>query len=240
MSEGLATLTAWERWEMASIATPLPQQPAATVEEPAAPARPPVVVPVFAPIEPVRLFDEAELDRLRDQARCTGAAEGRAQGLAEGRIEGREAGLAEMQAQAERLRALAQGLPAALRCAERALAQDVLALAFEIGRQLAGAALKTEPGCVLAAVRDMLATEPAMTGAPRLLLHPGDAAVVREHLGPELQEAGWTVQPEPTLTPGGALVRSASGELDATVETRAQRVQAALGCRLRVPAPDHG
>jgi flagellar assembly protein FliH len=231
MSSRAATLSAWERWEMASIAAP-------ANEDVVAPAEPPAP-PVLVPIEPVRLFDEAELGRLHEQARLAGAAEGRAQGLAQGRIEGRQAGLVEMQAEAERLLALAQSLPVALRGAERALADSVLALAFELGRQLAGAALKADPDCVLAVVRDLLASEPAAAGTPRLLLHPEDAALVREHLGPELQEAGWSVQPDPALTRGGCLVRSGNGELDATVETRAQRVEAALACRLRAPAPDH-
>lgn len=234
MSSRPATLTAWQRWEMAAFSAPANEEIA-----PSAPP-PPAAAPVLTPIEPVRLFDEAELERLREEARRAGAAEGRAQGLAQGRIEGREAGLAEMQEQAAQLLALAQSLPAAVREAERSLAGSVLALALELGRQLAGAALKADPECVLAVVRDLLAAEPGLTGAPRLLLHPDDAALVRDQLGPELQDAGWTVQADASLTRGGCLVRAASGELDATVETRQQRVEAALACRLRAPEPQHG
>lgn len=231
MSSRPATLTAWQRWEMASFSPP-------ANEDVAAPA-PPAPAKALAPIEPVRLFDEAELERLREEARRTGAAEGRAQGLAQGRIEGREAGLAEMQAQAAQWLALAQSLPAALRAAEGGLADGVLALALELGRQLAGTALNTDPECVLAVVRDLLATEPALTGSPRLHLHPDDAALVRDQLAPELREAGWTLQPDATLTRGGCLVTAGSGELDATVQTRAQRVEAALACRLGARASAH-
>lgn len=228
---GVAALTAWQRWEMASFSHPANEDIA-----PLAPPPAPAPAPVLAPIEPVRLFDEAELERLREQARRKGAAEGLAQGHAQGRIEGRAAGLEEMQAQAAHLHALAASLPAALRGAERELASSVLALALDLARQLAGAAVKADPECLLAVVRDLLATEPALTGAPRLLLHPDDALLVREHLGQEMQDAGWTVQPDSALTRGGCLARSGSGELDATMETRHRRVEAALACRMPVPA----
>jgi flagellar assembly protein FliH len=220
-----ATLTAWQRWEMASFT-------GSELEDLLAPPPPPPPPPaVLVPIEPVRLFDEAELDRLRESARQAGAAEGRARGLAEGRLEGRAAGLEEMRQEAAQLQALAQSLPAALRSAEAELAGSVLALALDLGRQLAGAALKVDPDCVLAVVRDLLASESGMSGAPRLLLHPDDAALVREQLGEELREAGWSLQADAAITRGGCLVKSGSGELDATVETRWQRVEAALACR---------
>lgn len=218
-----ATLTAWQRWEMGSFTNP-------DLEEVLAPPPPPV--PVLVPIEPVRLFDEAELERLRAAARQAGAAEGRAQGHAEGRLEGRAAGLEEMRQEAAQLLALAQTLPAALRSAERELAEGVLALALDLGRQLAGTALKVDPDCILAVVRDLLASEPGLSGAPRLLLHPDDAALVREQLGEELREAGWSLQADAAITRGGGMVKAGSGELDASVETRWQRVEAALACCL--------
>ncbi len=140
-----------------------------------------------------------------------------------------------MRQEAAQLLALAQALPAALRSAERELAGSVLALALDLGRQLAGAALKVDPDCVLAVVRDLLGSEPELSGAPRLLLHPDDAALVREQLGEELRQAGWSLQADAAITRGGCLVKSASGELDASVETRWQRVEAALACRLPKP-----
>ncbi|WBY00616.1 flagellar assembly protein FliH [Ramlibacter tataouinensis] len=221
------TLTAWQRWEMASFAGPDRQ----AVPAPPPPPKP-APAPVLTPLEPVRRFDEAELERLREAARQAGAAEGRTQGLAQGRLEGRAAGLEEMRQEAAQLLALAQALPAALRIAERELAEGVLGLALDLGRQLAGTALKTDPDCVLAVVRDLLASAPELSGSPRLLLHPDDAALVREQLGEELREAGWSLQADAAVTRGGCRVKSAVGELDASVETRWQRVEAALTCRL--------
>ena len=76
-------MTAWERWEMTSLAqdmTPVPAEPAPT--------------PVVEPLKPELLIDENELARLRLQARQAGAEEGRQQGYAQGQPEGHAAAMA--------------------------------------------------------------------------------------------------------------------------------------------------
>jgi flagellar assembly protein FliH len=205
------------------------------------PAPPAQVQP--EPVAPVPAIDEGELRRLREQARQAGESEGRleghAQGHAQGRAEGHAAGLAEARAQAAQLLALARSLPAALRSAEAELADSLLALALDLGRQLAGAALQADPAIILAVVSELLVAEPALSGSPRLLLHADDAALVREHLAEEMETAGWTLQVDAAITRGGCAVKAGSGELDATVETRRQRVEAALAARMRPQAAAH-
>jgi flagellar assembly protein FliH len=61
------------------------------------------------------------------------------------------------------------------------------------------------------------------------MLHADDVALVREYLGDDLQAAGWTMLSDASITRGGCRVQAASGELDATLETRWERVAAALG-----------
>ncbi|WP_369751602.1 FliH/SctL family protein [Pandoraea sp. B-6] len=48
-------------------------------------------------------------------------------------------------------------------------------------------------------------------------------------MGAELRAAGWTVRADSTIERGGCKAEAASGEVDATVATRWQRVMAALG-----------
>ena len=177
-------------------------------------------------------IDLADLARIRKEARVDGEAEGRAAGLAEGRrtghTEGLATGLAAASAHAERLRALAQSLPDALRRAEEELSRTVLTLALDVARQVVHRTLKTEPEWVLPVVRDLLNTEPALRGEPRLLLHPDDVALVRSSLGEEIEAAGWQVRADDGITRGGCRVQSATGELDGTLETRWKRVASAL------------
>lgn len=211
-------LTAWQRWEMASFAQALQPNTAET----AAPE------PVLEPFEPVLLIDEAELTRLRLQAQETGKTEGYALGYARGQTEGHAAGLAAVQAQAEQLRALALTLPAALRMAESSVADELLALALDIARQVLGQALTADPQALLPLVHELLQAEPALTGAPQLLLHPDDAALVKEHLADELKSAGWRIRIDAHITRGGCRALASSGERDASLETRWERVTATL------------
>lgn len=212
------SMTAWQRWEMNSFN----QAPLIAPDQTAAPE------PVFEPFEPVLLIDEAELARLRLEARTCGEADGYALGYARGQTEGHAAGLAGVETQAEQLRALTQALPAALRLMQASVADDVLTLAMDIARQVLGQALIAEPQALLPLVHELLQAEPALTGAPQLLLHPDDAALVKEHLADELKNAGWRIRIDTHITRGGCRVTASSGERDASLETRWERVTATL------------
>ena len=218
------SLTAWQRWEMTSFAEGRHADLAKVVDpEPALP-----------PFEPVLLIDEAELAELRLQAQKAGEAQGYEQGYARGQAEGHAAGLATVQAQAGQLQALTLALPAALRLAESSVADDLLALALDIARQVLGQALAAEPQAILAVVHELLQVEPALSGAPQLLLHPDDAALVKEHLADDLKSAGWRLRADAHITRGGCRVLASSGERDASQETRWERVAATLA---RNPSP---
>ena len=216
--------TAWQRWEMASLAQTLPAQTAPAHE------------PEAGPIEPVLLIDEAELTELRLQAQKAGEAEGREQGHAQGLVEGHAAGLATVQEQAVQLQTLALALPAALQLAQSSIADDLLALALDIARQVLGQALAAEPQAILAVVHELLHAEPSLSGAPLLLLHPDDAALVKELLADDLKAAGWRIRSDAQIARGGCRVTAHSGERDATVQARWERVTAALA---RNPTPEN-
>ena len=220
-----ATMSAWQRWEMSSITSnpvaaevaPAPGMPAATQTEP----------PSLASASSV-VIDEDELVRLRLQAQQAGQAEGRKQGFAQGHTEGYAAGLAQAQAQAQALQALLLTLPQAMRTAEAEVAEDLLALAIDIAQQVVSQTLVADPQPMLALVRNLLRMEPVLNGTPRLLLHADDVALVQQHLADELSGAGWRIRTDPTIQRGGCRVHAASGALDATLETRWERVTAAF------------
>ena len=216
--------TAWQRWEMASF-----------TQEPQPDVAPVATAPELEPVEPVPLIDEAELARLRLEAQKAGETAGHEQGYASGLAQGHAAGLAAVQAQAGQLQALMLTLPAALRLAESRIADDLLALALDIARQVLGQALAAQPQAILAVVHELLQAEPSLSGAPQLLLHPDDAALVKELLADDLLAAGWRLRVDAQITRGGCRVTASSGERDATVQARWERVTAALA-RSETPA----
>lgn len=222
-------LTAWERWEMTAIeeeSDPLPPEPKPT--------------PVVAPLKPEVLINDVELAQLRLHALRTGEAEGFRQGYARGHAQGREHAMAEVQAEAGQLRALALALPDALRGAEKEVSADLLALALDIARQVVGQALALNTDAILPVVRELLQAEPALSGTPQLVLHPDDAALVRQHLAEDLHAAGWRIRTDAGCQRGGCRVLAASGELDASLPSRWERVTAALvKTAMHNPAASH-
>ncbi|WP_310131313.1 flagellar assembly protein FliH [Paraburkholderia terricola] len=209
-------LSAYQRWEMASF------DPA-----PPAPPEPEVDDGAF----------EAELERLREAAHAQGIASGHVAGQAlgyqagydQGHAQGFEQGQSEAREQAAQLAALAQTFKAALDGAQGAISETLVALALDIAQQVVRQHVQHDPTALIAAAREVLAAEPALIGAPALIVSPADLPVVEAYLLEELQTRGWTVRTDPSVERGGCRAQAGSGEVDAGIDTRWERVAAALG-----------
>lgn len=206
-------ISAFQRWEMASFD----------------PAPPP------EPVDDGAL--EAELRRIRDAAHAQGLASGHVAGQAlgyqagfdQGHAQGLEKGRQEAHAEAARLAGLADAFKAALDGAQNELAESLVALALDIAQQVVRQHVAHDPAALLACAREVLGAEPALAGAPQLIVHPADLPVVEAYLKEELESLGWNVRTDSAIERGGCRAQAATGEIDATVGTRWQRVAAALG-----------
>jgi flagellar assembly protein FliH len=216
-SSAKESLSAYQRWEMASF-DPVP---------PAPPPEPEVDHGAF----------EAELQRLRDAAHAQGIASGHVAGQAlgyqagyeQGHVQGFEQGQSEAREEAARLAALAATFKAALDGAQGAISETLVALALDIAQQVVRQHVQHDPTALIAAAREVLATEPALVGAPALIVSPADLPVVEAYLMEELQTRGWTVRTDASVERGGCRAQAGSGEVDAGIDTRWERVAAALG-----------
>ena len=209
-------LSAYQRWEMASIDPVPPAPPAPEVDDGAF---------------------EAELERLRDAAHAQGIATGHVAGQAlgyqagyeQGHAQGFEQGQSEAREEAARLAALAETFKAALDGTQGAISETLVALALDIAQQVVRQHVQHDPTALIAAAREVLATEPALVGAPALIVSPADLPVVEAYLMEELQTRGWTVRTDPSVERGGCRAQAGTGEVDAGIDTRWERVAAALG-----------
>jgi flagellar assembly protein FliH len=210
-------LSAYQRWEMASF-DPAPPPP---------PPEPEVDEGAF----------EAELERLRDAAHAQGIASGHVAGQAlgyqagyeQGHAQGFEQGQSEVREEAARLAALATTFKSALDGAQGAISETLVALALDIAQQVVRQHVQHDPTALIAAAREVLAAEPALVGAPALIVSPADLPVVEAYLMEELQTRGWTVRTDASVERGGCRAQAGSGEVDAGIDTRWERVAAALG-----------
>lgn len=186
-----------------------------------------------------------EIERMHEEVRAAGFAEGREAGYAEGLEAGRAAGYAEgtahAQEEATRLTRLADGLEQALHALDNEVAEEIMALAIEMARRMVKLTLAEHPETVLETVRTALLQLPQ--GHAQIHLHPDDMALVRQHLGEQLGHGGHRLQEDARLQRGECRIDGQGAQVDATLETRWRRVLESIGhdrARWQVPDEDAG
>jgi flagellar assembly protein FliH len=159
----------------------------------------------------------AQLEQLRRQAQ----EEGYAKGYREGRDK--------VNAEAQRLQQIMLVLAQDLQRFDQDVADALLGLALTISKQVLRQAIKLKPEVILAAVNDVLGQLALSQQRARLVLHPEDAALVREKLGEQLKQSNWEIIESAEIARSGCRVEAPECEIDATLECRWQRVVNAMG-----------
>lgn len=152
---------------------------------------------------------------------------------AAGYEEGLDAGLERVRATAEAFVAGAKALAAEREKAAAASEARMVELALAIAEKVLGTALELRPELVVEVVRGALRriTDPLPA---TLLVAPEDVEPVREALAALEGEHGaeLTVHAERRVARGGAIVRTAAGEIDAEVEVQLQRAAELIAVEL--------
>ncbi len=149
------------------------------------------------------------------------------QAYREGYDAGYARGSAVAASEAARLADLVESARLEMSTLEQNVAEDLLRLALTLARTLVRESLKVHPEMVEAVVRETVRDVPPFGQGMRLRLNPEDAALLTKRLGSEL-DAQWSVVGDETMTRGGCRVESSTGEIDASMETRWQKLCAAL------------
>jgi flagellar assembly protein FliH len=159
--------------------------------------------------------------------------------FAEAEAAGRAAGLAaaqnEMSSRHAALETQARTITAMLDALSRPLAQlddmvheQIATLAMLIARAVVRRELRTDPTQIIGIVRETVSLLPASTRGTRLVLHPEDAALVRERLTPSGPEAAWSIVEDPALSRGDCRVLTDYAHVDARIEARLNDALSAL------------
>lgn len=189
------------------------------------------------------------LSELRQQAAEQGRTEGHAdgyaagleQGLADGQKrgydEGYRAGFDAGQAEgrddarqaATRLTALASECAVALTQVEADMGHAMISLSVRIAEQVLRSTLSAQPEKLLDIIADIVRLDPGKSAALQLYVNPADLELVRSYLNDDPDTRLWRVVADDSITAGGCKARTALGDIDATLETRWQRVVSTLG-----------
>ncbi len=148
-----------------------------------------------------------------------------------GRRDGLEQGKRQARAQAERLEAVLRQLGEPLRDLDERVVDELVELALAIARHLVRRELRADPGQIVAVVQQAAAALPFATRQVRVVLHPEDAATVREMLntaGGVEHGDGWVIVEDPAMMRGGCRVETEHSRIDASVEKRLAAIAADL------------
>ena len=211
-------MTAWQRWELSDFnGVPPPAEPAPVAE---APPPPPAPVPEAEPeysLADIKLPTLEEIEQIHHQAQKDGYTAGYEEGTARVRME------------AMRLHSLAENVDEALKAMDKDIAEDLLALALEVARQVVRQQIAAKPDVILQVIKEALLQLPHQHAS--IYLHPEDFTLVRTGLGEQLTHAGHRLVEDETLERGGCRVEAAGSQIDGTVDVRWQRVIESMGMK---------
>ena len=149
---------------------------------------------------------------------------------------GRSAGLAAVAEEAARLQKAANSLDESFANLDQEIAEELLALALEVSRQVLRVELSARPDIVMQVITEALEQLPHTHAV--IYLNPGDAALVRKHMGDNLAHSGHRIEEDRQLKPGDCLLESGGSVLDATIATRWRRVLESIGAQDAWRLPD--
>jgi len=150
------------------------------------------------------------------------------EGFNMGRKEGREQGHKEGSAQAKtesqqlynELAALFNSLSNPVSQLDDELESSIAELTLAIARQLVRREIKTEPGEIVAVVREAVRALPISARNPTIYLHPEDMQLVRNALSLGDDEKSHRLEEDILLTRGDCRVETESSYIDASIEAR--------------------
>ncbi len=199
-------LTAYERWELPSFDT---------VDS----------IRISGNPRGMKLPTAAELENIQLHASEEGYQVGHQEGFQAGYNEGSQKATAET----EQIAAILSSMKLAVQGVDQQIAQSLLDLSVELAKQMVQHALAINPEILLNIVRDAISELPHFNPGAHIVLHPDDAELLRTRMGEQLSHSGWKILEDTQITKGGVRIETANSQIDATVETRWQRIAANLG-----------
>jgi flagellar assembly protein FliH len=162
----------------------------------------------------------AQLEQLHRKAYDDGYERGCTDGFRFGQQQGREAARAQIAESVGRIEELLTGLDQPFRALDDQVEREVVSLVVAIVRQLVRREVKTDPGQIVGVVREALSILPVASRNIQVLLHPEDAALVREVYALSAADLNWRIVEDPVIARGGCRVQTETSQVDATLESR--------------------
>jgi flagellar assembly protein FliH len=202
----------------------------------------PIITPLAGETEDQGKARQAALEEAQDkmlqEAKRNGFAEGHTQGQQEGyqaglllgQEEGRRQILLEQQPTVAQLQMLVSEFQHSLDALDSVVTERLAQVALSAARLVLGQTSDEGNNAMLRQIQQFLQQEPTFSGKPQLRVHPSLLPLVEQHLGATLSLHGWRLIADGDLHPGGCKVSAPEGSLDASLATRWHEL-----CRLAAP-----
>lgn len=141
-------------------------------------------------------------------------------GLKKGYEQGEAKLRAKLEQQANVVTRLLNTLARPIEQLDEEVEQQLVELALIMTRQMVRREIKTEPGEVVAIVKEAIAALPVVSKNVHIHLHPDDIAMVKEALSVSHDETQWHFVEDVSLTRGDCRVVTDASSIDATLENR--------------------
>ncbi|MGR9100917.1 MAG: flagellar assembly protein FliH [Gammaproteobacteria bacterium] len=149
-----------------------------------------------------------------------GREEGFRQGFEDGSRRGYDENLHLLRKQAAEMVGLMESFSEPFADLDERVVRELASLSMGVAAQLVRRELRTDPGQIVAVVREAVSILPASSQRVSLHLHPDDAELVRKSMSPDHQTLPWRVIEDPLLTRGGCRLDADSSHIDASIERR--------------------
>lgn len=156
--------------------------------------------------------------------------EGLKSGYDEGYKKGIEKGQDEIKQRCLALDKILKFLQRPLDDLDEKVTEQLFQLAMTVTGQLIRRELHTDPGQIVAVVREAMSSLPVAERKVNIYLQPEDASLVRDalSLSHDSDSQPWQIIEDPLLSRGGCKLQAGQSYIDASVETRLNRIIATL------------
>jgi len=161
---------------------------------------------------------EAAFEKAREAARREGFEEG----LQTGRREAEAAATAQHDTRLVELQTTVRQMVAYRSEIRIEVEHEVVDLAFAVARRVLRREVTLDPTAAAGIVRSCM-DERSASEVTRILVHPHDVDQVQRSVGPDV-----TVEPSTDVEPGGALLETTRGTLDARIDSQIDELQSGL------------
>ena len=160
-----------------------------------------------------------------EEERAAGLESGFSKGYAQALEEGRE----QNKIMSQQFSALCNSFELELNQAKEHTAQQILELCLDMSQLMVKKALIVHPELLIPIIEQALENLPVVQLPATLYLNATDLELVQLSIGVDLKQDGWRIISDKHIEAGGCRLETALNQIDATLPSRWQQLQDALG-----------